>query len=193
MSTLSIVIPTHNRVALLRKCFEGLLDAPLSVEIIVSDDGSTDSTSEFVHDLMTRHTNIVYVGGRQSGPAAARNRGWRASSREIVAFLDDDCVPEAGWAEQILAEFSTHPEIAGIEGKTLPADEGPPPGTFMHSIDSFPRAFLTCNLAVRRTALVAVNGLDEGFPYPACEDIDLCLRIEKAVGPIMFSDRIRVR
>jgi len=50
---------------------------------------------------------IVEDDGPRSGPAAARNRGWRASTAEWVVFLDDDVVPGSDWRERLEADCDT--------------------------------------------------------------------------------------
>ena len=78
-------------------------DGPVRMEIIVVDDGSTDTTS----DVARAHgvTSVRHETNR--GLAAARNSGVRAASAPIVAFLDDDCEPEPQWARQLLDDGHT--------------------------------------------------------------------------------------
>lgn len=182
--TLSVVVPTHNRGSLLERCVRSLISGtPPDAEIIVSDDGSTDDTQERVSTLHTEEPRIRWLPGPRTGPAGARNRGWRAAHGSIVAFIDDDCVAEVGWGHRLVRALEVDPALAGAEGHTKP--EWPARGFYYHSIDSAQGSYLTCNIAFRREALERVGGLDERFPYPASEDLDLAYRIMasgRAVG-----------
>ena len=72
---------------------------------------------------------IVEDDGPRSGPAAARNRGWRASTAEWVVFLDDDVVPGLDWRERLEADLAAAAdEVAAVQGRIvvpLPADRKP--------------------------------------------------------------------
>ena len=100
----SVVVPTHNRPKLLDRCLEALVNQdahPSEYEVIVVDDAGTEESRAVVERWATRSTvGLRYLRvspGR--GPAAARNDGWRAARGEIIAFTDDDCVPDPRLAE----------------------------------------------------------------------------------------------
>ena len=87
--TISVVIPTYNRVDFITKAIESVLNQSIRVdEIIVVDDGSTDETAQ----TLKRFDEITYIYQNNSGVSSARNRGIKASSGEWITFLDsDDC------------------------------------------------------------------------------------------------------
>jgi GT2 family glycosyltransferase len=189
---LSVVIPTHGRRERLERCVRSIAaQLPPNAEIVVSDDGSPDDTRERVEQWAREDPRIRLIAGSQTGPAGARNRGWRAACGEIIAFIDDDCVAEPGWCAALVAALDANASWAAVEGATEP--EGEAPGFGYHSIRAGAGSYLTCNLAVRRTALAAIGGFDERFPYPHCEDLDLCLRILRDVGEIGFAPAARVQ
>lgn len=85
----SVIIPTYNRVDIVCHAIESALaqDYP-NKQIIVVDDGSTDSTAQAVK----RFTEVEYVYQKNGGPAAARNSGLSRARGEYIATLDsDDC------------------------------------------------------------------------------------------------------
>jgi glycosyltransferase involved in cell wall biosynthesis len=85
---LSVVIPAYNREQLLPATLRSLLQQTLPAdEIIVVDDGSTDKTAQLAESY--GHP-VRLVQQRNSGPAAARNRGFAESSGEFVHFFDSD-------------------------------------------------------------------------------------------------------
>ena len=89
----SVIIPVFNGEQFIRDAIRNVLSQEYpALELIVVDDGSTDRTSEIVSQLPH---DIRYLRQGNAGPAAARNRGIREASGEVIAFLDvDDFWPE---------------------------------------------------------------------------------------------------
>lgn len=88
MKTFSVVIPTYNRAALLRRALGSVWRQTFTdFEVIVVDDGSIDGTVEYLRTLGGR---VRWLSQPNAGPGAARNLGARAASGEYVAFLDSD-------------------------------------------------------------------------------------------------------
>jgi len=88
MEAISVIIPTFNRVVLLRRAIESVLAAVEDIdEIIVVDDGSTDGTEALVNSFGDR---IRYIKTPNRGAGAARNTGIKTSSHDLVAFADSD-------------------------------------------------------------------------------------------------------
>ena len=195
----SVVIPTFHRPKLLQRCLQRLLQQTLPVrqfEIIVVDDGADEVTQRLVESLGARlavrdeaSPRVVYVrpvGGR--GPAIARNTGWRVAQGEIVAFTDDDTLPEPDWLERGVEQLRLHPDWAALGGQVrVPLD--PPPGRRPtdHELmtQGLERAeFVTANAFVRRAALAAIQGFDERYTRAWREDSDLQFRLMGQVGPV---------
>ncbi len=87
---ISVIIPACNEAGYIRSTLEGLARAreSLGVEVIVSDDGSSDGTLEQVQGLAD--TVVKALPGQRTGPGAARNRGAWQSGGRILIFLDAD-------------------------------------------------------------------------------------------------------
>ncbi len=199
----SVVIPTYNRKALLRRCLEAALgqDYP-DYEVIVVDDGSTDGTGEMVRREFPQVRYIRQEPNR--GPAAARNRGIEAATGEIVAFTDDDCVVPRDWLTRLLEGFRRYPDVAGVGGfqdppETLISDNPIARAEHTRRLQRWgEQAFRevtggaevpglgTNNVAYRRDVLLQVGGFDEGFPVAAGEDADLKLRIAQAGYKLLY-------
>src|SRR6266516_320914 len=90
MPKVSVVIPTYNRVDLLRPAIVSVLNQTFQdFEIIIVDDGCTDSTSDLVSAF--NDARIKYIRHEiNKGGSAARNTGILNSKCEFIAFLDDD-------------------------------------------------------------------------------------------------------
>jgi glycosyltransferase involved in cell wall biosynthesis len=177
---IAVVIPTHSRSHLLPRLFAGL-EAQLGgvdFEVVIVDDASTDDTVATVERLTAQSKLNVRLlrQPRNRGPATARNVGWRSTPAGVIAFTDDDCTPEAGWLEGLLAGL-TDADIA--QGRTVAdPDELDRTGPFSRTLsvgheDGF---YQTCNIAYRRQVLESVGGFEEAFRFPAGEDTDLAWR-----------------
>ena len=93
MISVSVIIPTHNRAALLPRTLESLArqDLPTSdYELIVVADGCTDGTMQLLQSWKAPYalTSVEQAPGR--GAAAARNAGAARASADLLLFLDDD-------------------------------------------------------------------------------------------------------
>lgn len=91
----SIIIPAYNTVETIEKCLVSIADAGQNkeIEIIVIDDGSTDTTAAVVAVAQEKYPCIHYFRQSNSGVSAARNSGLNKASGEYVLFVDsDDCL-----------------------------------------------------------------------------------------------------
>ncbi len=120
------MIPVYNSAAQLRLCLEALLENNLTtVEIVVIDDASRDSSDQVVSNIS--HPTLHYIRlEQQGGPAAARNEGFRRAKYPYLLFLDADIVlPKNSleWLRETLELYSHRPEVAGVLGvysETIP-------------------------------------------------------------------------
>lgn len=182
-ASVSVIIPTYNGAARISHCLQALQKqaAGRNVEILVVDDGSTDSTAAVV----ARFPGVRLIRQTNAGPAAARNHGAREARGEIILFTDDDCVPMPDWLEAMLSPFDD-PQVVGAKGiyrttqKRLAARfvqieyedryrlmAGQPTIDF---IDTYSAAF-------RRDRFLEMDGYDTSFPVACAEDIELSYRM----------------
>jgi cellulose synthase/poly-beta-1,6-N-acetylglucosamine synthase-like glycosyltransferase len=119
---------------------------------------------------------------RRSGPAAARNLGWRAAIGEIIAFTDDDCIPAQDWLKNGVLAFT--PEVQGVSGAIVVPLPPKPTDYELNSAGLARSEFVTANCFYRRSALEAVEGFDENFKMAWREDSDLYFRILKLGRPL---------
>ena len=106
--SISVIIPTYNRLPFLLEAIESVRQQTSSVqEILIIDDGSTDDTKRIVSTLPLP---IRYIWQSNMGPAAARNRGILEANGDWIAFLDSDDL----WTQEKIEE-----QISFIEANPL--------------------------------------------------------------------------
>jgi len=186
-----VVIPTHRRPDLLRRCLRAVLaqDYPADrVEIVVVEDGGPGEGEGVVTELRGQHPNatIRYLAVAQGGPGAARNAGWRSARASVVALTDDDTIPDRGWlraAGRAIGEGAD-----AVSGRTVvPLADRPTDAEA--NVRGLERAtFATCNVHVRRAWLERVGGFDPRFRRAYREDSDLEFRLLDAGARIIRED-----
>jgi GT2 family glycosyltransferase len=117
---LSVVIPSHSRADLLRRCLEAVTaHAPPGTEVIVVDDGSTgDVISRTASDFPSAQALRL---PRRAGFCVAANTGLRAATAPVVELLNDDTEVTPGWAEAPLQRFAD-PRVVAVAPLVLQLD-----------------------------------------------------------------------
>ena len=174
----SVVVPTFRRPDLLARCLSALSRQdfpPSDWEVLICDDAASDATRDQVEaaarDLAPVPVRYLPITATR-GPAAARNAGWRAGSGEVIAFTDDDCVPDPRWlAEGVAALDATG---AGAAAGRVVVPLPPDPTDYERDAAGLEGGeFVTANAFCRREALEAVGGFDARFTAAWREDSDL--------------------
>jgi cellulose synthase/poly-beta-1,6-N-acetylglucosamine synthase-like glycosyltransferase len=162
-------------------------------EIVVCDDGPDDrATSAFIDRFATEHApcglTVRYVPvAVTQGPAAARNAGWRIARAPLVAFTDDDTIPDPKWLAAGLAAVANANAVAASGRIVMPLPERPT--DYELDASGLSRAeFATANVFVRRAALEATGGFDERFTSAWREDSDLQFTLLNAGCRIVCAD-----
>jgi GT2 family glycosyltransferase len=114
----TVVIPVRDRHAELARCLAGLRDLP---HVIVVDDASADPRA--IRRIAATHGAAVIHRPVNGGPGAARNSGLESAATGLVAFLDSDCVPRAGWLENLLPHFAD-PAVGAVAPRIVPHEKG---------------------------------------------------------------------
>jgi glycosyltransferase involved in cell wall biosynthesis len=197
MISFSIVINTLNRAEQLRKTLASLrrLRYAGQFEVIVVNGPSTDDTSAVIAEwqalIRSGHCPVANL-------SVSRNIGICMARGDIVAFIDDDAIPEPEWLTHLAAAY-TDPQVGAAGGmvcdrsgytfqyeyatanrlaetnlaRSAPSEHLCFPGSY-----SFPYLQGT-NASFRRTALLEVDGFDEEFEY-FLDETDLCCRLMDA-------------
>lgn len=195
---ISIVIPTFNRPALLRKCLDMLVIQdfpPGDYEIIVVSDGPDLETVKVVASTVVncrnspsiRYFNLPF----RRGPAAARNMGWQNAHGTLIAFTDDDCVPNIYWLKAIWESYREQEEVAFSGSIIVP--HAVRPTDYERNVSHLEHAeFATANCSCTRRALEKVNGFDERFSTAWREDSDLEFNLLRHHIPVEHIEKARI-
>jgi len=192
-STVSIIIPTFNGASRIGNCLDALLKqaSGRDAEILVVNDGSTDSTA----DVVERYSGVRLITQANAGPAAARNRGALEAGGTIILFTDDDCLPMPDWLDAMLEPFRD-PEVVGIRGvyrtrqRALVARFVQIEYEDRYRIMArLPRIdFIdTYSAGFRRDRFLEMTGYDTSFPVACAEDIDLSYRMSARGWKMVFA------
>ena len=178
----SVVIPTFNREPLLCRALDSVLvqSAP-PLEIIVVDDGSTDSTRT---TLKNRYKDVVYHYQNNQGVSSARNSGIKNSTGDWVAFLDSDDAWLPSKLAMQTAAVADEPDIKICHTNEIWVRNGHRVNPKLKHEKSGGWIYRKClplcvvspsSALIHRSVFEDVGYFDECLP--ACEDYDLWLRI----------------
>jgi glycosyltransferase involved in cell wall biosynthesis len=192
---ISLVISTRNRASQLEQALDSYarLQYEGAWELVIVDNGSTDTTAEVLDAFGRRFSgNVRFLEHVRPGLGGARNAGWRAAGGDIVAFTDDDCYPHQDYLARIWSCFSD-PRYGFVGGRVLLHDPLDYPTTIQLSnrrVEFPPRSYIApgevhgANFAFRRQALQDIGGFDErlgaGTKYHGAEDTDAMARVSAA-------------
>ncbi len=194
MVRVSVVVPTFRRPDRLVRCLDALAGQRLDrseFEVFVVDDAGDEATRSLVEEWSGRSgvsgRYLATLGG-PLGPAAARNLGWRRAAAAVVAFTDDDCLPEPDWLAEGLAALDGGGPAAATGRVVVPIPEAPT--DYQRDAAGLAGAeFVTANLFCRREALEAAGGFDERFALAWREDSDLHFALIERGGQIVRAPR----
>ena len=195
-TSVGVVIPTFNRAHTLGRALDSVISQTLPPQqVIVVDDGSTDSTA----DLVAGYSKVSYLRQENRGVSAARNLGIRRCGCEWIALLDSD---DEWLPEKLEVQFGALAENPGYrlihcdeiwirDGRRVnAANRHRKRGgwIFEHCL---PLCVISPSSAViEKRLLEEVGGFNEGLP--ACEDYDLWLRVCSRY-PVLYVDRPLLR
>lgn len=187
----SVVVCSHNGSRTIRACCESLLELDYpNYEVIVVDDGSTDSTAAIASSYGFRVISATHVGLSQ-----ARNVGMENATGEIIAYTDDDTRADPQWLSYLAALFM-RTDHAGVGGPNIaPPGDGfvadavtNAPGGPIHVLLSDREAehIPGCNMAFRKACLQEIGGFDPQF-RTAGDDVDVCWQLQARGWTLGFS------
>lgn len=202
----SIVIPTYNRLYLLKSCIEAIrAHTTPSYELIVVDNGSTDGTAQYC-----KEERVPFISCPSNlGFPAACNLGMNVSAGDIIILLNNDVIVSYRWLDNILEAFRLHEDIGIIGPLTNYASGRQCEPRAYDDLEQFHHHARQWNkpdpkkhqrvlrvvglcLAVRRSVMNRIGLLDEQFSPGHFEDDDYCLRARMSGYGIMIARDVYV-
>jgi glycosyltransferase involved in cell wall biosynthesis len=196
---ISVVICTRDRPTRIADCVRELARQEYpSYEIVVVDNAPADPAAvPLVLESLDARVPLRYILEARGGLSWARNAGWLAAKADIIAFLDDDEVPDRHWLAEIVRGFAVKSKVGCVTGIALPAELKTEPQHWFEGLGGFrqgrgfnqeifglghpqsplypfPPFGAGANMAFRREVLVDIGGfnvsLGAGTPARASED-----------------------
>lgn len=196
--TIAVIIPVFNSSDLLSETLKALqAGSRLPDELIVVDDGSTDSSAAIADAFGAK----VIVMPHNMGPAACRNRAAIMTHSEILMFLDADTCVHSDTLELMERHFKQDPSLSAVIGSY---DETPRDPALCsqfrnlahcyvhHSANRNALTFWSGCGAVRRSAFLRAEGFDERYRRPSIEDIELGYRMSDKGERILLDPDVSV-
>jgi glycosyltransferase involved in cell wall biosynthesis len=204
---LSVIIPTHNRADALPRTLDALVRQSHPAdqfEVLVVDDGSTETEREALRKLKTRY-GYRFLEKEQGGLASARNFGAEQATGAILWFLDDDVVPtSAALAEHLSSHADAEGPVAVVG--SLPFPEEARKDAFIWYLeksghydlyehpDKYPDGHppmppLNGNSSLPRSLFFEIGCYDESFRQYGGEDLEMGHRLTRFGTPFIYNPR----
>ena len=193
----SVVIPLYNKRPYIRRAVDSILAQTLqNFEVIVVDDGSTDSSCDELQDI--RDARLRLIRQKNMGEGAARNRGIMEAHAEWLAFLDADDMWFKEHLDELACIIKYFPETGIVSTGNLEVRDGsdldaiPERPSNIRMVDYFAEAarhigFINASsIAAKRTVLMQCGGFG---PFKVGADIECWAKIALHY-PVAISDRI---
>lgn len=190
-------MPAYNAVGTIGECLNALLEQTYPAqcyEVIVVDDGSTDTTVEVASRM-----GVTVIAEGKHGKSGTRNLGARRARGEFFLFTDADCRPLPDWIARMTAPFIADPGVVGVKGAYLSSQ--PQLVARFTQVEVEERYDLMANqetinhidtyaAAYRRDVFLDNGGFDESLPE--VEDQELSFRLARQGHKMVFAPEARV-
>lgn len=179
----SVIVPVFNGAAFLREALDSLFAQSYEpFEAIVVDDGSEDDSAAIAES----YPIAACIRQENRGDAAARNTGIRASSGELIAFLDADDIVPPGKLDAQVGHLLAHPEVGCVLGRQEWIN--PPPWITRDAVYNDLDGIPILSAVVRRSVFDEVGFFNETFETSS--DMDLMFRMRERSIPIAIVDEV---
>ncbi len=201
MASVSVLMPTFNQQKYLRAAIESILMQTYpDFELLIIDDGSTDSTPEILGEYAIKDKRVRVISRENKGLCASLNELLAMAQGQFIARMDSDDISLCGRFASQVQFLQDHPEVVCVGGHIQLINEaGRMYGRVMYPIEDgeIQSAALAARPSIahpcfmmRRESVVAIGGYDAA-QFPA-EDLDLILRLGE-IGKLANLDEVILR
>ncbi|MDJ0570718.1 MAG: glycosyltransferase family 2 protein [Pleurocapsa sp. MO_192.B19] len=188
---ISVVIPTYNRLPILKKSLAALEKQKLTdrkingYEIVLVDDGSRDKTLVWLAENQAKLPHVKIFQQNHQGAAAARNLGVTNAVGDTIIFIDSDLVVTESFLQShadalVRGEDNLQSDRLFTYGAVINTNNFDNPTSEPYKITDFSAAyFATGNVAIARKWLEKAGLFDTGFQLYGWEDLELGVRLKK--------------
>lgn len=173
---ISVVVCTHNRLDLLKRCLESLLNQRYeNFEIIVVNDASSDATREYLVALNQPNLTAIHHE-KNLGLSPSRNDGIKQAKFNLIAFTDDDCEADQNWLLEIEKAFRFQNVDFGAGQTFLVAQDyrGYFPERIVTNLAAvWPKGN---NLIFKKHVFEKIGLFDPGMDYYSNDDSEIAIR-----------------
>jgi glycosyltransferase involved in cell wall biosynthesis len=197
-SQISLIVPVHNASGYLEQTLHAIRGSSYTdFELVVVDDGSSDSSKE----VAQHYADMVVTTGKKSGPAVARNLGARVSSGVLLCFLDADVKLHPDTLLKMVNSLREAPEYAAVFGSY---DTEPLHTNFFSQYKNLFHHYIHQNAntesstfwagcgLIRREDFEAVGGFSSKYNSPSIEDVELGYKLVESGKRIKLDKNIQV-
>lgn len=205
----SIIIPVFNNLSLTQQCLESIWEhTDVPHEIIVVDNGSTDSTGDYLRRMEVEQGLRVIFNRTNLGFAKACNQGAKAAQGDYLVFLNNDTIVQPGWLAEMAACAGKDAKIGAVGARLLyPDDTVQHAGVIFndkklafHIYNNYDRdhpavlkerefqAVTAACALVKKDLFFGVGGFDENYRN-GFEDVDLCFKLRQRNYKVVYNPR----
>ncbi len=174
---ITLVVPVYNTERFLRDCFESLLDQDLSedqYEIMVVNDGSTDSCPEIIEEYASKHKCFTVINQENQGQSAARNNGLYSAKGRYVWFVDSDDIIDTnslGFITKIMDEHQIDELTVGLD--FIPEDSSYTPNnkTFTYQPEKIDQRATCSGVKIFRRSIIIENSINWDGELKLSDDV----------------------
>ena len=185
---ISVIIPTYNRLPILKKCLFALENQQISssfrgYEVVLVDDGSTDGTPEWIKKNKDCFPHLELFEQRHGGPAEGRNKGVEKAIGDVIIFIDSDLIVTSSFLQSHAEKLIRTWEINGNKrcftyGAVINTSNFDEPTLEKYKISDLSWAyFATGNVAIDKKTLELSGLFDTSFRLYGWEDLELGERL----------------
>lgn len=184
----SVVVPTYERHDKLSELIAKLAEqVERDFEVVIVD----QSKKRWSDEKESYGIPITYIHTDVKGAVGARNTGAAVACGQIIAFTDDDCLPERDWLFNA-REYFANDDVVGLEGMLVSDHLGDPDWRPVTNVGFEGLGFMTANLFVRSSVFQILGGFDLSFDKPHFrEDTDLGWRLQ-VLGKVPYGNNVVV-